>query len=172
MSEPKRTSEELALRYPTLTATRPKVELILDIHPSVWNFVVKPGAFRRIVTNLVGNSLTYTKHGFILVSLRPGKVRPGLPTAPYDQDKLFSVVLLVQDTGEGISPEYLRTKIFTPFAKKNAKSVGAGLGLSIVRSIVSMLSGEIDIQSTVGVGTIVTVSLRESALAERTVPQS
>lgn len=70
------------------------------------------------------------------------------------------VNLVVTDTGQGISPEYLRTKIFTPFAQENSMAAGTGLGLSLVRSIVNMLGGEIDIKSTVDVGTVVTVKFR------------
>ena len=50
--------------------------------------------------------------------------------------------LTVADTGQGISPVYLRTKIFSPFAQENAASTGTGLGLSIAKSIVHMLRGE------------------------------
>lgn len=81
-----------------------------------------------------------------------------------ETNKTNAIKLVVTDTGQGISPGYLRTKIFTPFAQENAKAAGTGLGLSIVRSIVSSLQGEIDIKSIVNVGTIVVVTLRKSPL--------
>lgn len=105
--------------------------------------------------NLFGNALKYTKRGHISVSLRVDENHPA------GQEKPCIVKLAIQDTGQGISPEYLRTKIFTPFSQENAKAAGAGLGLSIVRAIVNMLQGEIDIKSIVNMGTIVTVTLRE-----------
>ena len=46
------------------------------------------------------------------------------------------------------------------FAQENAESAGSGLGLSMVRGIITMLQGEIDIKSIVNTGTIVTVTLR------------
>lgn len=78
------------------------------------------------------------------------------------EQKSDIVKITFSDTGQGMSPEYLRTKVFTPFAQENVKSAGTGLGLSIVRSIVNLLHGDIDIKSIVNVGTIVTVTLRES----------
>lgn len=105
--------------------------------------------------NLFGNALKYTKHGHIGVSLRVEENHSA------EQEKPCIVKLAIQDTGQGISPEYLRTKIFTPFSQENAKAAGAGLGLSIVRAIVNMLQGEIDIKSILNMGTIVTVTLRE-----------
>lgn len=151
-----------------MNAIRPEVELVLDIQgPSKWTFATQPGAVRRIVMNLFGNALKYTKHGYINVSLRTvgqGSQR-GDQAVKFDQrDKPTLVKLTVTDTGQGISPEYLRTKIFTPFAQENAKSAGTGLGLSIVRNIVNMLQGEIDIKSILNVGTMVIVTLRESTL--------
>ncbi|EME47584.1 hypothetical protein DOTSEDRAFT_50958 [Dothistroma septosporum NZE10] len=145
-----------------MKAIRPEVELVLDIQgPSKWTFATQPGAVRRIVMNLFGNALKYTKHGYINVSLRfvsQGSQKD--QTVKFDQrDKPTLIRLTVTDTGQGISPEYLRTKIFTPFAQENAKSAGTGLGLSIVRNIVNMLQGEIDIQSILNVGTAVVVTL-------------
>lgn len=64
-------------------------------------------------------------------------------------------------TGHSMSPEYLKTKLFTPFAQENAKAAGTGLGLPIVKAIVNMLHGEIDIKSIVNVGTVVVVTIRE-----------
>lgn len=69
------------------------------------------------------------------------------------------MILTVADTGKGISPEYLQSKLFMPFAQEDTLTPGTGLGLSIVRSIVTMLAGTIDVQSTVGKGTTMTVVL-------------
>lgn len=52
----------------------------------------------------------------------------------------------------------MRTKLYTPFAQENSIAPGTGLGLSLVKSMVTMLNGEINIQSTLGVGTEVTVT--------------
>ena len=114
--------------------------------------------------NLYGNSLKYTKHGYITVSLRVIEEKPPLPSslAAHTQPLPQSAVrLTVSDTGQGISPVFLRTKIFTAFAQEDTKASGSGLGLSIVKSLVSKLGGEIDIKSVLNVGTIVTVNCRK-----------
>jgi signal transduction histidine kinase/CheY-like chemotaxis protein len=130
------------------------VEIIVDIASRDWTYWSQPGALRRIVMNLFGNSLKYTKHGFIHVKLEAQDVKrmPGSGVNTH-------VTLTVDDSGQGISPEYMRTKLFTPFAQESSLTPGTGLGLSLVKSIVDMLDGQIEIESTVGVGTKVTVKL-------------
>ncbi|KAF2216376.1 hypothetical protein CERZMDRAFT_81499 [Cercospora zeae-maydis SCOH1-5] len=144
-----------------LQAVRPEVELVLDIAPPAeWSFSTQPGAIRRIVMNLLSNSLKYTRHGAITVSLQRMQAHDKQTTAvKFSDKKPTTIQIRVTDTGQGISPEYLRSKIFTPFSQENAKAAGTGLGLSIVRSIVNALSGEIDIKSILNVGTIVVVTL-------------
>lgn len=155
-------------------AQRPNVEIILDISPpSKWCFVTQPGAFRRIVMNLFGNALKYTEHGYIRVLLRFRDSDDDVPAtdpkssegAPNEDHKVI-VTLVVEDSGIGMSQEYLRTKVFTPFAQESAMAPGTGLGLSLVKNIVQMLEGEIHISSEKNVGTKVTVTLpmKQSAL--------
>lgn len=142
-----------------LAATRAEVELILDIQALPdWRFISQPGAYRRIILNLFGNSLKYTKHGYIIVSLGLAEERH---PSPGSDEQISFVKLVIQDTGQGISPEYLRNRIFTPFSQENIKAAGTGLGLSIVRALVDMLNGEIDIKSILNTGTIVTVTFRK-----------
>jgi PAS domain S-box-containing protein len=64
----------------------------------------------------------------------------------------------VSDTGKGIAPEAL-PRIFEPFFTTKPEGVGTGLGLAISRDIVQRIGGEIRVESTVGVGTTVTVEL-------------
>lgn len=125
---------------------RPDVELIVEIARQDWTYWCEPGSMRRIVMNLVGNSLKYTKAGFVHVKLET-------------QDAAETAILTVRDSGQGMSPAYLRDKLFTPFAQESNQAPGIGLGLSLVKSIVSGLGGQIDIESTVGVGTKATVKI-------------
>jgi CheY-like chemotaxis protein len=104
--------------------------------------------------NLFGNSLKYTKYGFIQVKLEGQDVQSSQGSTADT-----SITISVTDTGQGISPEYLRTKLFTAFAQEDSLTPGTGLGLSLVKSLVDMLSGEITIDSTLGEGTKVTVRL-------------
>lgn len=113
---------------------------------------------------IIANSLKYTKHGYIMVSLQRAHIghEEAADSRFTEKNKSDIIKLIVTDTGQGMSPEYLRAKVFAPFTRENVRAAGAGVGLRIVRSIVGSLKGEIDIKSIVNVGTIVVVSLRKS----------
>ncbi|KAJ9650642.1 hypothetical protein H2198_010064, partial [Neophaeococcomyces mojaviensis] len=128
------------------------IPIILNIAPNkVWNFNSEAGSWRRIVMNLIGNSLKYTQQGHISVTL---SFRDHAKSS-----KKCIAELKVTDTGQGISEEYLKHRLYTPFAQENNLSVGAGLGLSLVNQIVSSLRGNIQIHSEVGTGTEISISI-------------
>ncbi|KAF3035909.1 hypothetical protein E8E12_002550 [Didymella heteroderae] len=137
-------------RSPCPAPRRPDVEVIVEIAKQDWIYWCEPGSMRRIVMNLVGNSLKYTKAGFVHVKLETQKA---------EQDTAEFAVLTVRDSGQGMSSAYLRDKLFTPFAQESNQAPGIGLGLSLVKSIVNTLGGHIDIESTVGIGTKATVRI-------------
>jgi signal transduction histidine kinase len=68
------------------------------------------------------------------------------------------ILIRVRDNGEGMAPE-LAAKIFDPFFTTKGEGKGVGLGLAVVYGIVEAHHGSIDVQSAVGKGTTVTVSL-------------
>lgn len=94
---------------------------------------------RQILINLLGNSLKFTKEGFISLYI-------------YElNNKLF---FEVKDSGIGISKEY-QEKIFKPFEqvkKDNYTTEGTGLGLSITKELITLMGGNIYLKSQVGVG--------------------
>lgn len=128
------------------------VSVSLEIVPRL-PFLVRtqPGAIRRIVMNLLGNALKYTNDGYIAVNLRAIQ-------SMYDASKT-DITLTFKDTGKGMSLEYQRTRLFSPFSQEDPFADGTGLGLSIVRQIVDSLGGHIDIQSKKNHGTTVEVHL-------------
>ncbi|KAJ4983994.1 hsp90-like protein [Stagonosporopsis vannaccii] len=127
---------------------RPDVELIVEISEHDWIYWCEPGSIRRIVMNLVGNALKYTQTGFVHVKL----------DKQIDERELSDYgILTVTDSGQGISPSYLKDKLYRPFAQESNQAPGVGLGLSLVKSIVDNMGGHIDVVSTVGAGTKFTV---------------
>jgi signal transduction histidine kinase/CheY-like chemotaxis protein len=134
-----------------LAAKTPKqVAVVLSIAPRPnWNLNISPGSWTRVITNLLGNSLKYTKRGTITVSLQYKKSE--------DPDKAH-VSLIIEDTGQGIGSEYLRNHLYTPFMQENTHAVGTGLGLSIVKQIIKDFGGHITFESELGRGTKVAVS--------------
>ncbi|RSL80147.1 hypothetical protein CEP51_006801 [Fusarium floridanum] len=130
-----------------------RVVVILDIDPTVeWTFRSQPGALRRIIMNLCGNSLKYTNRGFVKVAAYQEP-----PSQRGSRDRVIHIDII--DTGPGIGPDYLNHSLFKPFTQEDAHSAGAGLGLSLVRKFVRALGGSIHIQSLVGKGTRATVKL-------------
>lgn len=131
-----------------------KVSIFLDIDPACsWAFYTQPGAVRRVLMNIFGNSLKYTSHGSITIRLRQG----ASPRALSGKDR--TVKITITDTGKGISEDFLRNDLFRPFLQEDHLSPGTGLGLSIVEQIISQLDGSISVESRLGVGTTVSVSL-------------
>ena len=115
-----------------------------------WVLRLRTGVFRRILTNLVGNSIKFTSEGTIRVTLHRDD--------PKDGSSVCTVTLQVADTGRGISDDYMKHHLYEQFQQEDPHAIGSGLGLSIVRSIVDELNGTVDVQSQKGIGTTVTVT--------------
>ena len=96
-----------------------------------------------IIGNLVGNAIKYAIHGKVLLGCR----RRG--------DELLIHVL---DSGPGIPSDRLKT-IFEAFYQQDTEAEGLGLGLSVVQSTAAALGHRVDVASTVGRGTVFTVSV-------------
>jgi signal transduction histidine kinase/GAF domain-containing protein len=127
------------------------VNVSLIVAPFVsWTVRSQPGALRRIVMNLLGNALKYTDSGYIAIRLQQST----------DTNGTIALTLSIEDSGRGMSAEYQRTKLFSPFSQEDPFSSGTGLGLSIVKQIIESLKGEIEVNSTLNVGTQIKVSVR------------
>lgn len=133
------------------------IMIIIDIdrNEDGWVFETQPGALRRIFLNLGGNAIKYTDSGWVRIRMKV----EDLPPSGDSEDRKSLVTLIFTDSGKGISREFLKTRLFTPFSQENPLVSGTGLGMSIVKQIVEMLGGEIDVKSRLGKGTEVTVSL-------------
>lgn len=133
------------------------IMVIIDIdrNEDGWVFETQPGALRRIFLNLGGNAIKYTDSGWVRIRMKV----EDLPPNGDEEDRKSLVTLIFTDSGKGISREFLKTRLFTPFSQENPLVSGTGLGMSIVKQIVEMLGGEIDVKSRLGRGTEVTVSL-------------
>jgi len=127
-------------------AMEKKLKLATDVQVTE-SVLCRSDAFRikQIVNNLVGNAIKYTDGG---------EVRVGVSIA----NRQLSIS--VKDTGCGMTPDELQTvfNAFTRLPGAQGKE-GVGLGLTITREIVTLLGGEINVQSTKGKGSTFTVSL-------------
>lgn len=139
----------------------PPIMLILDInHGQNYIFRTQPGAWRRVIMNLFGNSLKYTPAGYIKVKLQ---LMPKTSATAGYREFRFTVT----DSGIGMSEDYINNRLFHSFAQEDPLSQGTGLGLSIVKQIVESLGGEVEVTSEKGRGTKFTVScpLKESVMS-------
>lgn len=117
-----------------------------------WTFTCTPGIIRRLVMNLVSNSIKYTDAGWIRVELTQAE-----PKRTGTEDDSIPVILSVSDTGKGMSSAFLKNGLFLPFSQESSTAPGLGLGLSIVRASIASLGGSIDVESQEGYGTTVKV---------------
>lgn len=118
-----------------------------------WQVRCEKGGIRRVLMNLIGNSLKFTSHGYVQVTLR------ALADEPIDGQ--LPIEMGVIDTGKGISKTFLKEQLFHPFSQENPLQQGTGLGLAIVNSIVrsESVNGKVDVWSSEGLGTEIRVSL-------------
>jgi PAS domain S-box-containing protein len=80
-----------------------------------------------------------------------------------------SALVEIRDSGPGIPPEILH-RVFEPFFTTKPVGVGSGLGLSICRSIISAHGGRIEIESEIGKGTVVRVTLPAAESTDTVTP--
>ena len=109
---------------------------------------------REIFINIIGNSLKYTPAG--------GKITIDIKELPSDRENYIAYKIVVEDTGIGMSKEYL-PHIFEEFSREHtsteSKVIGTGLGLPIVKALIDLMGGTIEIESEVGKGTKTTVMI-------------
>ncbi|MBK5253939.1 MAG: response regulator [Peptostreptococcaceae bacterium] len=107
----------------------------------------------QIIINLLSNAIKYTPEF--------GKVYFKIEFNKKNENETEMTVKIV-DNGIGISKEFME-KLFVPFTRENNKLIsagdGSGLGLSIVKNLIEILGGDINIRSKYGKGTFCTVTL-------------
>ena len=129
-------------------------------HEENWSYFTEPGALRRVAVNLIGNALKYTKSGSVIVTLRADRMIKDSQRISNDFGSGRTITLTIQDTGRGMSKEFMDDQLFLPFTQEDSTSShGVGLGMSIVKSLVSLLAGEIQVRSERNKGTVINVKI-------------
>lgn len=118
------------------------------------NILCDSTKIRKIYVNLVSNAIKYTPSG--------GNITITVEELPCEKEGYMKVKSEIKDTGIGMSKEYLPT-LFEPFSREHntttGKVGGTGLGMAIVKKMVDLMGGSIEVESEPGKETIFTFTL-------------
>ena len=117
----------------------PQVELRLELPQADTTIRTDASRLKQVINNLINNAAKFTDRGSITFGYRT-------------DEGAGEVELFVRDTGKGISQEHVG-RIFERFYKTDSNAKGVGLGLSICRTIIEILGGDISVVSAPGKGT-------------------
>ena len=140
------------------------------LHPYVYADVPH---LTEVCTNLVSNAVKYTGNG--------GTICCDVAQKPGEKECWCDTVITVADNGIGMSQEF-QERIFEPFERERTSTVskveGSGIGMGIVKKLVGLMGGTVEVESKIGVGSTFTVTipcriaLQEEAQAKREINPS
>lgn len=137
-------------------ASKKDVKIFINLPDQDVHIFADKRQIKQIMLNLLSNAIKYNKKGGSVFI--EGMI----------QGKRF--IISVKDTGVGISPEFL-PKVFDPFERENKPGVneqtGTGLGLALVKKLVELNDGVIEVESEVGEGSVFSLGFLISDLQER-----
>ena len=121
------------------------------LHPYVY---VDIPHLTEVCTNLVSNAVKYTGAG--------GTIRCDVTQKPGEKEGWCDTVVTVADNGIGMSQEFQK-HIFEPFERERTSTVskveGSGIGMGIVKKLVGLMGGTVEVESRIGVGSTFTVTI-------------
>ena len=121
------------------------------LHPYVYADIPH---LTEICTNLVSNAVKYTGAG--------GTIRCDVTQKPGEKEGWCNMVITVADNGIGMSQEFQK-HIFEPFERERTSTVskveGSGIGMGIVKKLVGLMGGTVEVESKIGVGSTFTVTI-------------
>ncbi|CAK0769645.1 membrane hypothetical protein [uncultured Gammaproteobacteria bacterium] len=153
------------------------VDLVVAVDPALPDHRIgDPGRLRQVLLNLAGNAVKFTDSGVVTISVG---FAVGVESAPAPEGSSASsdesampvgVRFAIEDTGPGLSPEF-QARLFEPFTQADVATWrrfgGTGLGLSICRRLVSMMGGDIGVNSRPGEGSTFWFTIPLEVLPDR-----
>ena len=137
-----------------IEAERKNLKLIAEAQVQHEHVVCDVTKVKEIFTNLVSNAIKYTPAGGTIM-LRSVEIEP-------KREGYVRIRTVVSDTGIGMSKDFL-PELFDLFSRERnttmGKIAGTGLGMAIVKKLVDMMGGEIEVQSEPGRGSCFTITL-------------
>jgi two-component system sensor histidine kinase/response regulator len=149
--------EDIGMEMAAQAAAK-NLELIVNVDPGVPDRVLgDPQRLRQVLTNLIGNAVKFTHKGEIVIEVFPLALQNGRALLSFE----------VRDTGIGMAPEIV-SQLFEPFVQADDSSTrnygGMGLGLAIVRRLVTLMGGRIEVSSRPGGGSAFSFSVPFDAI--------
>jgi len=132
------------------------IDFILEIDENIPSTLVGDDLrIKQILNNILSNAFKYTDSGQVTFSINAECIGRGGVV-------LVTLVFQVKDTGQGMTPEQIN-KLFDEYTRFNIEAnrttEGAGLGMTITRNLINLMFGKINVKSTVGEGTTVSIRL-------------
>jgi two-component system, sensor histidine kinase and response regulator len=140
------------------------VEIIINVDPGVPERVLADAVrLRQILMNLAGNALKFTHCGEVAIEVFPIALQAGRALLSFE----------VRDTGLGMETQTIQ-QLFEPFIQGDASSTrrhgGTGLGLTLVRGLVTLMGGQINVSSSPGRGSVFMFTLPFDAVYDAADP--
>ena len=123
------------------------------------------GALHQVLTNVMNNSVKYTKEGSVTLKL----------SATPAEDNRTIMKFSIIDTGIGMTDDDLQ-RLFDKFVRfeteKNKSVEGSGLGMAITKALVEMMEGELQVESRYGEGTTVTILVPQGVVGDKMIDEN
>ena len=123
------------------------------------------GKIRQILINIINNSIKFTREGYVSLDV----------SGRYLTEDNYELQFDIRDTGIGIKKEDM-SLIFDSFRQldmnKNRKIEGTGLGLAITKQFVSLMQGDIRVESEYGKGTRFIITIKQTVVDKKTIKES
>ncbi len=149
-----------SLEFVKQQALKKQIQLTLKLDPNLPNLLIDERRIRQALINLLNNAVKFTPTGGGSVTLEV-KQQPSVLNKTIDTTQDY-LQISISDAGIGIAPENIQ-KLFQPFIQidsaLNRQFEGTGLGLALVKRIVELHGGYVDLTSEVGVGSCFTILL-------------
>ena len=135
-------------------ASKKNIELNKIVNVEHKHIITDSTKMQEILSNLISNAIKYTSAG--------GKVTIDTRELPYDKEGYALIQTKVSDTGIGMSEEFLPS-LFELFTRERnttlSKIPGTGLGMAIVKNLVDLMNGSIEVESELGKGSTFTITI-------------
>ncbi|MBE5886124.1 MAG: response regulator [Lachnospiraceae bacterium] len=122
------------------------------------------GRIRQILINIINNAVKFTKEGYVRLDV----------SGRYKDEENIALQFVVEDTGIGIKEEDIAV-IFEAFRQldmnRNRKTEGTGLGLAITKQLVTLMDGDIQLESEYGKGTRFIIRIKQRVVDKRSIKE-